>query len=238
MLFQPTPLQSYHLSYGTSFNTAGDAYQYDAGTANVAPEKSRNVELGAKIDSAGGNLSTRVALFHATKYNERNRDAESVNACNYVLSGKRHAAGLEVDFSGRLSKQWEVYGSYAWIPSARVDESSGAAGTEAEGSRPGLTPRHSGTLWTTYQLTPAWRIGGGLNARSSDRPVGLAATSAIVAPKFVTADLMAEYVHQDLSYKLSLTNFTDEHYADFLYRGHYVPGKGRGVQLTAAYRFY
>ena len=238
VLFQPTPLQSYHLSYGTSFNTAGDAYQYDAGTANVAPEKSRNVELGAKIDSAGGNLSTRVALFHATKYNERNRDAESVNACNYVLSGKRHAAGLEVDFSGRLSKQWEVYGSYAWIPSARVDESSGAAGTEAEGSRPGLTPRHSGTLWTTYQLTPAWRIGGGLNARSSDRPVGLAATSAIVAPKFVTADLMAEYVHQDLSYKLSLTNFTDEHYADFLYRGHYVPGKGRGVQLTAAYRFY
>ena len=78
----------------------------------------------------------------------------------------------------------------------------------------------------------------GLNARGSDRPVGLAATSPIVAPKFVTADLMAEYVHQDLSYKLSLTNVTDEHYADFLYRGHYVPGKGRGVQLTAAYRFY
>ena len=238
VLFQPSPLQSYHLSYGTSFNTAGDAYQYDAGTANTAPEKSRNVELGARIDSASGNLTTRVALFHATKYNERNRDAESVNACNYVLSGKRHAAGLELDLSGRITRQWEVYGSYAWIPSARVDESSGAAGTEAEGSRPGLTPRHSGTLWTTYQLTPAWRVGGGLNARGSDRPVGLAATSAIVAPRFVTADLMAEYVRQDLSYKLSLTNVTDEHYADYLYRGHYVPGKGRGVQLTAAYRFY
>lgn len=237
VLYQPTPLQSYHLSYGTSFNTAGDAYQYDAGTANVPPEKSRNIELGAKVDSASGNLTTRLALFHATKYHERNRDAESVNACNYVLSGKRHAAGLEIDLSGRLTKQWEVYGSYAWIPSARVDESSGAAGTEAAGSRPGLTPRHSGTLWTTYQLTPAWRVGGGLNARSSDRPVGLAATSAIVAPRFVTADLMAEYVQQDLSYKLSLTNVTDEHYADFLYRGHYVPGKGRGVQLTAAYRF-
>jgi catecholate siderophore receptor len=238
VLFQPSPLQSYHLSYGTSFNTAGDAYQYDAGTANTAPEKSRNVELGARIDSASGNLTTRVALFHATKYNERNRDAESVNACNYVLSGKRHAAGLELDLSGRITRQWEVYGSYAWIPSARVDESSGAAGTEAEGSRPGLTPRHSGTLWTSYQLTPAWRVGGGLNARSSDRPVGLATTSAIIAPRFVTADLMAEYVRQDLSYKLSLTNVTDEHYADYLYRGHYVPGKGRGVQLTAAYRFY
>lgn len=237
VLFQPTPLQSYHLSYGTSFNASGDTYQYDAGTANTPPEKSRNVELGAKIDSAGGNVTTRVALFHSTKYNERNRDAESVDACNYVLSGKRHAAGFELDLTGRITKDWEVYGSYAFIPSARVDESSGAQGTEVVGSRPGLTPRHSGTIWTTYQLTPRWRVGGGLNARSSDRPVGLAAGSRIVAPKFVTADLMAEYALQDLSYKLSLTNVTDEHYADFLYRGHYIPGKGRAVQATLTYTF-
>jgi catecholate siderophore receptor len=237
VLFQPNEFQSYHLSYGTSFNTSGDTYQYDAGTVNTPPEKSRNVELGAKIDSAGGNFTTRVALFHSTKYNERNRDAESVNACNYVLSGKRHAAGFELDLTGRITKDWEVYGSYAYIPSARVDASSGAAGTEAVGSRPGLTPRHSGTIWTTYQIDPRWRVGGGLNARSSDRPVGLAATSAIVAPKFVTADLMAEYTLQQLSYKLSLTNVTDEHYADFLYRGHYIPGKGRAVQATMTYKF-
>lgn len=238
VLFQPTPLQSYHLSYGTSFNTAGDAYQYDAGTADVAPEKSRNVELGAKIDSASGNFTTRVALFHSTKTNERNRDAESVNACNYVLSGKRHAAGFELDLAGRITPQWEVYGSYAWIPSAKVDSSSGAAGAEPVDSRPGLTPRHSGTIWTTYQLTPRWRVGGGLNARSSDRPVGLAANSQVAAPKFVSADLMAEYVLDDLSYKLSLTNVTDEHYADFLYRGHYIPGKPRTLQATLAYKFY
>ncbi len=237
VLFQPNELQSYHFSYGTSFNTSGDTYQYDAGTVNTPPEKSRNVELGAKIDSAGGNFTTRVALFHSTKYNERNRDVESVNACNYVLSGKRHAAGFELDLTGRITNDWEVYGSYAYIPTARVDASSGAAGTEAVGSRPGLTPRHSGTIWTTYQIDPRWRVGGGLNARSSDRPVGLAATSQIVAPKFITADLMAEYTLDQLSYKLSLTNVTDEHYADFLYRGHYIPGKGRAVQATMTYKF-
>jgi catecholate siderophore receptor len=237
ILFQPDALQSYHLSYGTSFNTSGDTYQYDAGTGNTAPEKSRNIELGAKIDSASGHLTSRVALFHSTKYNERNRDAESVDACNYVLSGKRHAAGFELDLTGRITRDWEVYGSYAYIPSARVDASSGAQGTEVVGSRPGLTPRHSGTVWTTYQVSPRWRVGGGLNARSSDRPVGLAAGSRVVAPKFVTADLMAEYTLQALSYKLSLTNVTDEHYADFLYRGHYIPGKGRAVQATMTYKF-
>ena len=238
VLFQPTPLQSYHLSYGTSFNTSGDTYQYDAGNVNVDPEKSRNIELGAKLDSEDGRLSTRLALFHATKYNERNRDAESVNACNYVLSGKRHAAGLEVDLAGRLTPEWEVYLSYAYIPKAKIDESSGAAGTEPEGSRPGLTPRHTGTVWTTYQLTPKWRVGGGITARSKDRPAGLAASSPLVAPSFVTGDLMAEYKTGDLSYKLNLTNVTDEHYADYLYRGHYVQGRPRTLLLTVGYRFF
>lgn len=93
--FPPTALQSHHLSHGTSFDTSGDTYQYDAGTSQTAAEASRNIELGAKIDAAGGNLSTRVALFHSTKYNERNRDSKSVNACNDVLSGERHGAGVE-----------------------------------------------------------------------------------------------------------------------------------------------
>ena len=93
VLFQPSDRHSFHLSYGTSFNTSGDAYQYDAGTANVDPEKSRNIELGGRIESEDKRFSTRFALFHSTKYNERNRDADTVNACNYVLSGKRHAAG-------------------------------------------------------------------------------------------------------------------------------------------------
>ncbi len=237
VLFQPTERQSYHLSYGTSFNTSGDTYQYDAGTADVAPESSRNVELGARLDAADGRFTTRLALFHATKYNERNRDADTVNACNYVLSGKRHAAGFEVDLAGLLTPQWEVFASYAFIPVASVDSSTGAPGTEPVGSRPGLTPRHSGTVWTTYRVTPAWRVGGGLNARSSDRPVGLAPNSPVVAPRFVTADLMAEYAMERVVLKANLTNVADKHYADMLYRGHYIPGKPRTLQVSATVSF-
>ncbi|WOB08539.1 TonB-dependent siderophore receptor [Piscinibacter gummiphilus] len=238
VLYQPTATQSYHFSYGTSFNTSGDTYQYDPGTVNTPPESSRNIELGAKLDNARGDLSTRFAIFHTTKYNERNRDSETVNACNYVLSGERHAAGIEMDIIGRITPEWEVFGSYAFIPNAEVDSSSGAAGTEAQGSRPGLTPRHSGTIWTTYKVLPKWRIGGGLNARSADRPVGLAAGSAIVAPRYITGDLMTEFQASDVAtFKLNVTNVTDEHYADMLYRGHYIPGKGRTVQLNMTLKF-
>lgn len=237
VLYQPSLRESYHLSYGTSFNTSGDAYQYDAGSVKTDPESSRNIELGAKLDSDDGRFTTRLALFHSTKYNERNRDSDSVNACNYVLSGKRHAAGFEIDLAGRLTHRWEAFASYSYIPFARVDSASGAAGTEAAGSRPGLTPRHTGSLWTTYRILPDLRLGGGLTLRSSDKPAGLAAGSPIKAPAYVIADLMAEYDFDAYSLKLNLTNLTNAHYADYLYRGHYVAGKGRAVQLTATYRF-
>ena len=105
--YQPTPLSSFHLSYGTRFNASGDAYQYDALGSNTPPEHSRNVELGAKIDSDSdsdsGNATLPLALFHATKFNERNRDDTSVSPTHYVLSGRRHAAGVEVDVAGRLT---------------------------------------------------------------------------------------------------------------------------------------
>ena len=246
VLYQPTPLSSFHLSYGTSFNTSGDAYQYDALGSNTPPEQSRNVELGAKIDSDSGNATLRLALFHATKYNERNRDETSVSPTNYVLSGQRHAAGFEIDVAGRITPQWEMYVSYAWIPDAEVDKGADQVNNagvvtcvncslqgEAVGTRPGLTPRHSGTVWTTYQLTPKWRVGGGINFRSADTPQ----QSTIVAPRYVTADLMAEYDAGPVAFKLNANNITNELYADMLYRGHYIAGKPRALQFTTTVKF-
>ena len=238
VLYQPTDAQSFYFSYGTSFNTSGDTYQYDNQTENTAPESSENYELGGKMDWFNGNLSTRVAAFYSIKKNERNRDPDSA-ATQALLSGKRHAAGLELDLAGRITPAWEVFGSYAWTPVAKIDV--GAPGSvdgvgEGAGTRSSLTPRHSGTIWTTYQLTPQWRVGGGLNARSSQTPNRNPA--GIVAPRYVTGDLLAEYTYSDaISVKLNVNNVTNKLYADSLYTGHYIPGAGRMVYLTMTGRF-
>lgn len=232
LLYQPSSEQSYHLSYGTSFNTFGDAYSFDPKGTNTPPEASRNIELGGSIDWMQGRFTTRFAIFHATKYNERNTDQDSVSPDNYILSGKRHATGIDLDFSGRITPEWELFAAYEFIPDANVDRGT-LVGGEVEGSRPAMTPKHSGTVWTTYKLTPNWRIGGGLTARSGTRTY----LSTIYAPKFVTADLMAEYVTGNLAFKLNVTNVTDKLYADQLYRGHYIPGKPRTIQLATTVTF-
>jgi catecholate siderophore receptor len=238
VLWQPNALHSYHFSYGTSFNTSGDTYSYNALSANTPPEQSQNLELGAKIDTADKRFTTRLALFHATKKNERNTDPDTA-ATRLLLSGKRHTAGFEVDVVGRLNPQWEVYGSYMWMPIARVDVAASTATTVGNrvGDRPGLSPRHSGTVWTTYQVTPKWRVGGGLNFRSRQSPADVTAP-AWEAPSFVTADLMAEYlVTQNITVKANITNIADKLYAESLYRGHYVPGAGRLVQVGLTAKF-
>ena len=232
LLYQPSDDASYHLSYGTSFNTFGDAYSFDPQGVNTPPEASRNLEFGGSIDWAQGRFTTRFAIFRAEKYNERNTDQDSVSPDNYILSGKRHAAGIDLDFSGRLTPAWELFAAYEFIPDAKVDEGT-LIGGETVGSRPAMTPKHSGTVWTTYKLTPKWRIGGGLTARSGTRPY----LSTLYAPKFVSADLMAEYVTGNMAFKLNVTNVADKLYADQLYRGHYVPGKPRTIQLTSTFTF-
>ncbi len=99
-----------------------------------------------------------------------------------------------------------------------------------QGDRPGLTPKHSASLWTTYRVSSKVRVGLGLNHRGEQNPEG---ARHVLAPAFTTADAMAEYlVNDDLSLKLNVTNLGDRLYADSLYRGFYAPGAPRAVQLS------
>lgn len=231
ILYQPTPLASFHFSAATSFNTSGDAYSLSAANVDIPPEQAINLELGAKLDSEDGKLSARVAAFRSTKLHERNTDP-LVNLV--TLSGKRHVAGVDFDIAGRITPAWEVYVSYMWLPVANIDK--GVAGSEGQGTRPSLTPVHSGTVWSTYQISPRLRVGAGLNMRSSQTPNR---NPGWKADGYVTGDLMAEYelVPEQLTLKLNVTNVGNKRYADSLYTGHYVPGAGRLVQLTASWRF-
>jgi catecholate siderophore receptor len=90
-------------------------------------------------------------------------------------------------------------------------------------------------VWTTYQLTSRLRVGAGLNFRSKQKPTRVDWN----VPSYVTTDLMAEYKFDfdRLTLKANLTNVTDKLYADQLYPGHYIPGAGRTLQVTASLKF-
>jgi catecholate siderophore receptor len=245
LIFQPNDISSYYASFGTSYNTSGDTYQFGNIGANTGrssatdPEKSRNFEIGGKWELFERKALAGVAVFYSEKYNERNTDPDTT-ATQELLSGKRHAAGMEFNFAGRITPKWEVMWNHTWIPSAKIDESNvqlaaNGGGAQVKGDRPGLTPKHSGSLWTTYTILPKLRIGGGMTYRAAQSPEG---SRALQAPGFTTFDAMAEYSFDEkTSLKLNVTNLTDKLYADSLYRGFYTPGAARSAQLTLKHRF-
>ncbi|MBI3716012.1 MAG: TonB-dependent receptor [Betaproteobacteria bacterium] len=107
LLYQPGDEQSYYLAYGTSFNPSAELYALDDRGANTPPEKSRNIEAGAKWELLEGDLSLRTALFRSEKTNERNTDL-SVSVDQNLLSGKRHSDGIELEVMGRISERWGI----------------------------------------------------------------------------------------------------------------------------------
>jgi len=245
VLYQPSAIESYYASFGTSYNVSADTYQFTPAApansrgANTPAEKSRNLEIGGKWELFEKRALLGIAAFYSEKYNERNTDPDTA-AAQELLSGKRHAAGMEFNLAGRINAKWDVFFNHSWIPDAKIDKSNTAlaasgTGAQVQGDRPGLTPRNSGSLWTTYRLLPPVRVGFGLNWRGEQQPDG---ARHVTAPAFVTADAMAEYTFSETwSAKLNVTNLTDKLYADALYRGFYVPGAPRRVQLTVKAMF-
>jgi catecholate siderophore receptor len=249
-LWQPNPSTTYYTSWGTSYNTSGDTYLYGVGTSlapmtlqgnpqtlkpnanlttlNTPAEKSRNFEVGGKFELFEGKSLLGLALFHSEKFNERNTDVDSATN-QYLLSGKRHATGMELNFAGRLSAAWEMFYNHTWIPRARIDVSS-ATGNMKQGDRPGLTPEHSASLWTTYRVAPMWRVGSGLNYRGQQTPL---INAHITTAAFTTVDAMVEHTLSDNTVlKLNVSNLTNKLYIDQVYSGFYIPGAPRRVELS------
>ena len=220
VMYQPTPEVSYYASYGTSFNTSGDLYQYDAASAHTPPESSRNIEVGAKWELYEGDLSLRTALARTDKFNERNTDVNQETGA-FLLSGQRHTDALEFEVAGRINPRWDVFGGLVFMRGV-IDKAGSSPNAQATvGLNPGLTPARQANLWTTYRLNEKWRIGGGFTHVSENGPASAnPAALANRAPAYTKWDAMLEYIYsQNQSFRLNIDNLTDKVYYSSLYQG-------------------
>jgi catecholate siderophore receptor len=238
VMYQPSDEVSYYASWGTSFNTSGDLYQYDASSSRTPPERSRNIEVGAKWELDGGDLSLRTALARTDKYNERNTDVNQATG-EFLLSGQRHTNSLEFEAAGRLNPRWDVFAGLVFMHGVIDKAGSSPAAQATVRLNPGLTPARQANLWTTYKLTEKWRLGGGFTHVSENSPSSAnAAALANRAPAYTKWDAMLEYVYsQNHSFRLNIDNLTDKVYYSSLYQGWPSVAPLRTVRATWTGRF-
>lgn len=233
VLYQPDLNQSYYASYGTSFNPSAEAYSTDPKGALTDPEKNANYEIGARWNLLNGDLALRTAIFRTEKTNERQTDIEPGVIKPYLMSGKRHTDGIELEAAGRLTDKWQLFAGLALMDPV-IDQVANPARKHQEGNRPDNAPTYTGNLWSTYQIDGNWKVGGGMNA------MGKRYTNAdniVFLPSFVRWDAMAEWTHRDVSIQLNVLNLFNTDYYEGLYGGFAVPGTKRSARVTASYKF-
>ncbi|HEY4540997.1 MAG TPA: TonB-dependent siderophore receptor [Noviherbaspirillum sp.] len=232
VVYQPSEIESYYLSYGTSFNPSAESITLQTANLNIDPEENRSIELGAKWELMGGNLGLSTALFRIDKKNARSRDTFN----NVVGSGETRVNGFEIGATGRITKNWQVFGGYTYLDGEIINlfENSGGASVPRSGNVLPNTPKHSASLWTTYRFASGWEIGGG--AVYSDKRFGNNANSAQL-PSYTRYDATLAYITKKYDVRLNLQNLSDKEYFEVASGSRATPATGRSAMATVTYRF-
>jgi catecholate siderophore receptor len=234
-VFHPTKNSSVYAAYGISHNPSAEFSTLSSAGNNAAntlldPERNTTIEVGAKADVLGGKLSLSGAIFRIEKTNLRIPIDPATNTA-LVLDGLARVDGIELGAAGKLTDQWQVFAGYSYLDSEIVKTTD----LSQLGRQLPNTPPHNFTLWTTYDVTPQWTVGGGLQY-AADAYVNPANTSYV--PEYVKIDLMTSYkVAKNAMLQLNIYNLTDELYYSQYYQGHAVPASGRWAALSYRVKF-
>ena len=229
LVIKPTPLQSYYLSFGTSFDPSAEALALTTKTANLGPVKANTYEAGAKSGLLDGALAVTAAVFRTQVNNAQTNDPE--NPTVTVLNGDQRVDGLELGAAGHLTAKWEIFGGYTYLDGRTV-----SSGTPAYvGKALPNTAHNALNLWTEYEFMPAWEAGAGLNWLGQ-RFADSGETASM--PGYVVWSAMLSYrVTHNVTLQLNGFNlFNKTYFLNSYYtsasENHVIPGPGRSVMLS------
>ncbi|WP_231362942.1 TonB-dependent siderophore receptor [Thioalkalivibrio sp. ALJ7] len=257
VVYKPVPEGSIYASYGNSFDVTGT---FDRGLVQLAgggtgqprgedivdldafdtdPEETRAFEIGTKWQVLDG-LSVNAAVFQTEKTNART-PAQGGGDLLDVLEGRQRIRGFELNAVGRLTPEWNLYGSYTYLGEAKVLRSNNPW---EEGERLGGTPKNSLALYTTYDITPRWTVGGGLEYVSGqvnnvpNEPGSR--RRQVEIDSYTIFNASASYrITNNAQIRMNVYNLTDEDYISQLAEGgaQGIPGAGRQAIATFRYDF-
>ena len=230
LVFHPTPSQSYYFSYGTSFNPSAEGIALSPATNGTPPEKNRIFEVGAKIEFFEGALNLQSAVFRIDKTNARTPNPLDDTLPN-VVTGKQRSQGFEIGATGRVLPGLNVFGGYTFLDTEILKDTVTAnIGNEIQN-----VPKHSATLWTTYDFLEKWQVGGGptyVGSRYSNN------ANANRVPGFVRWDSTVAYqITKNIQLRVNAINLTNQLYFDSISGSKAVPAAGRTILGSASFNF-
>lgn len=247
LVYKPSENSSLYVAYGTAFEpgSAGEVIQpaggnnnppVTAANFNVDPETSQAFEVGGKVNVMGGKLELSAAVFQITRDNARTPGINPGDPA-VVLEGEQRVRGFELQAIGALTPRWNVFAGYSYLD-GEVTKSNRAFEV---GQRLDNTPEHSLTAWTSYALTDALLIGGGVqhtSSRNSNVRPSPTSNFVITAPAYTVFDAFAEYqITDQIGARVNVYNVGDETYFYSFGSAQSIPAAARAATFTLTFEY-
>ncbi|MBC3884832.1 TonB-dependent receptor [Undibacterium griseum] len=227
LVFKPLTEVSLYLSYSKAFvPRAGDQLSSLTLTNQALdPEEFKNLELGAKWDINPA-LSATAALYQLDRSNIAVSDPSDPSK-SILVDGQR-SRGLELELSGKLSRDWSMMAGYAY-QDAKITKTQSA--TALAGATLAQVPRHSASLWNRYDFSPVVGVGLGVVYRSA---LYASTDNTVTIPGFTRLDAALFYtISKNLKMQLNIENLLDKKYYAFANSNNNItPGSPRALRVS------
>ncbi|MBW4549537.1 MAG: TonB-dependent siderophore receptor [Aphanocapsa sp. GSE-SYN-MK-11-07L] len=142
IVYQPIKEVSLYTSYSESFTPSTESNF----SGNILPaERGQGWEVGIKAELLNQKLFATLAYFDITKQNVATTDPD--NSFFSIATGEQKSRGVELDLIGEILPGWNVIAAYAYTNAKVTQDNAFAIGNQLGG-----IPKHSGSLWTTYEI--------------------------------------------------------------------------------------
>ena len=240
LVYKPVETVTLYAAYGNSRTPSIGAVNgaCNAATCNVDPESARNYEIGAKAEVAGGKLLLAGSLFR----NERNQykvPSGDPTIPDQVLDGHSRVDGIALSVVGKITPRWSVTANYTYLDSELIRSVAAGLPDPAKGAELQNTPKHSGSLFTTYEFPFGLTIGYSATYQGSfalNLPTAASATIFRSEDYLVHSAYVAYNVTDRLKAQLNVKNFTDKlYFTRVRNNGGAPPGGARAAVLSLSY---
>ena len=269
-VFKPSADTSIYAAYGNAKTPSKASVDGScaANNCNVEPETAINYEIGAKADLFDKKLQLSAALFRNQR--DKYRVASGDPAVpDQVLDGKSRVDGIALGATGNITNAWSISANYTYLDSKIIRgvsrfclenpgytppgtttptcTNSVAFPDASAGTLLPATPKHSGSLFTTYTLPFGLEVGYGISYQGKHALNPTGQNSATPVPVYYVDDylthrLMVSYAFTPtLTAQLNVQNLTNEKYETTVRtatgNSWAQPGATRSAVLSVAYTF-
>jgi len=212
LVYKPIEAISAYVAYGNSKTPSKTSVNgsCDATSCNVDPETAVNYEAGIKWEVGEGALLS-LAVFRNERQNYRVASIDPTIP-EQQLDGKSRVNGFTLGANGQITPAWTVTANYTYLDSKVLQNAANGADDPQKGAPLTNTPKHSGSLFTTYTLPFGLQIGYGFTYQGKYYLNNTGAVLYQVDDYLIHNAFLAYSLTENVNLQLNLKNFTDEHY--------------------------